>query len=132
MGNNIKYKFAKKGCGYDTLHPIFCFAHFTHTSYFTEKNAKEDVCSLYSFFTALQKISLLTWRDIKTKPRMFHFHEIPGDKPIYNEMKIKEDTLLIQMKLTGDRESRIVGFFDEKNIFNIVAYDYNHKIYPDN
>lgn len=131
MGKKVKYKFAKKGCGYDSLHPSFGFRYFTHTSYFTEQNSKEPFCSLYDFFSALQKVSSLTWREIKTKPKMFHFHEIPGDKAIYNEIKIK-DTLLIQMKLTGDRESRVVGFFDESNVFNIVAYDYNHNIYPDN
>lgn len=135
MGNKTKYKFAKKGCGYDTLYPGFGFMYFKHTSYFTEQNAKEPLCNLYDFFSALQKISTLTWREIKQKPKMFHFHEIPGDKAIYNEIKFKEtvikDTLLIQMKLPGDRESRIVGFFDEANIFNIVAYDYNHNIYPD-
>ena len=132
MPDSKQYKFVKTECGYAKLYLIFRFSRYCHTSYFTELHSKESSCSLYAFFTALKKISSLTWQQIKTNPRMFHFHEIPGDKAIYSEVKIREDTLLIQMKLTGDKESRLVGFFDEENIFNVVAYDYNHKIYPEN
>ena len=56
MGKQGKYKFAKKGCGYDTLYPSFGFRYFYHTSYFTELNAKESLCS-NSFFEELEVIN---------------------------------------------------------------------------
>ena len=35
-------------------------------------------------------------------------------------------------KIPGEKQSRIVGYFDNENVFNIVAYDYKHSIYKRN
>lgn len=71
----------------------------------------------------------MTWSQIKMSGN-FHFHEIDFDKNINSKLKILPEISLMQFKLSGDRKSRIVGYFDNNNVFNIVAYDYSHKIYP--
>ena len=59
----------------------------------------------------------------------FHFHEIDDDKNINARLMIDEKIVIVQFKILGEKQSRIVGYFDNENVFNIVAYDYNHNIY---
>ena len=71
-----------------------------------------------------------TWGEIKQDSVKFHYHAIENDKSIYKEIKFKDEIpTLYQFKLLGCKQSRIIGFYDEKNNFNIVAYDYSHQIY---
>ena len=90
----------------------------------------QDKKELHDFFVNMAKFSNQQWKVIKTNPKMFHFHEIDNDKDINARLHIDEDVLLVQFKITGEKQSRIVGYFDDKNVFNIIAYDYDHKIYP--
>lgn len=125
-----KNSFSNQKPHYENLFPVFSFRNYKESDFFKEndiKNKKE----FFSFFSKMQSFSSLKWKDIKTN-KQFHFHEIDYDKHINSKLKIAEEISLVQFKLIGDKESRVIGFFDNDNVFNIVAYDYLHKIYPRN
>lgn len=119
--------FSKIKTVYEKLYPVFSFKNYKHSKFFESKNI-ENKKEFYNFFTHISGFSNLTWEKIKTGD--YHFHEIDNDKNINTKLKVSQEISLIQFKLSGDRESRIIGFFDSDNVFNVVAYDYNHKVYP--
>ena len=120
-----------KTTGYNELYPVFSFANFKESEFFTPEmiQKKEE---LYYFFVNMSKFSTQKWKDIKTKPNIYHFHEIDNDKNINAKLKIDEEITLVQFKIPGEKQSRIVGYFDNENVFNIVTYDYKHLIYKRN
>ena len=117
-----------KTLGYNELYPVFSFAHFKESNLFCPEmiQEKSEFCN---FFVNMAKFSVQKWKDIKANPRIFHFHEIDDDKNINARLMIDEKIVIVQFKIPGEKQSRIVGYFDNENVFNIVAYDYNHKIY---
>lgn len=116
--------------GIDNLFPCFSFRHFRHTKYFSKENSNQRDCNLYNFLEGLKSFSERTWGEIKKKPAQFHYHEIENDKSIYKEISFEDEIpTLYQFKLPSDRQSRVVGFYDEKNDFNVVIYDYSHQVY---
>lgn len=133
MKNNFKTLLSqpiKTNSGYNNLKPLFSFENFCSdncNSYFCEKMITKKK-EFINFFLGMRKFSNLTWKDIK-EDKQFHFHEIDTDKNINSKLKIDETIPLVQFKLPDDKESRIIGYFDSKNIFNIVVYDYTHQIY---
>ncbi|MGN0728027.1 hypothetical protein [Treponema sp.] len=125
---NSKNSFiTKEKTGYEKTHPVFSFKSYISNDLFT-KEMDYTNHSLYNFFNHISVLSQLTWYDIKTR-KQYHFHDIENKKNINKMLKIDSDIVLTQFKIIGEQESRIIGYFDN-NIFYIVAYDYNHKIYP--
>ena len=125
----MKNNFGNPKSGYNNIYPDFSFKNYQISEYFKEidiSNKKE----FFNFFNNIQRFSSKTWEEIKKNKKQFHFHEIEFDKGIHSKLKIPNDIELIQFKLPSDKESRIVGYFDSDNIFNIVIYDYRHQIYP--
>lgn len=101
-----------------------------NSEYFSKENSNQKECNLYNFLEGLSAFSEKTWGEIKQDSVKFHYHAIENDKSIYKEIKFKDEIpTLYQFKLLGCKQSRIIGFYDEKNNFNIVAYDYSHQIY---
>lgn len=134
MKNNFSYSDIPKittNDGHNECTPVFSF-----TNYCTDKlNAKyfnkNAICKkeeFINFFLGLRDFSQCKWKDIKTH-HQFHYHEIDDDKNINSKLSIDETIPLVQFKFPGDKESRVIGFFDSNNIFNIVLYDYSHQIY---
>lgn len=117
-----------KTSGHNELHPVFSFANFKKSAFFTPEmiTGKSE---LYDFFVNMADFSTQKWKDIKTKPKIFHFHEIDNDKNINAKLDVSEEIALVQFKIPGEKQSRVVGYFDSGNVFNIVVYDYNHQIY---
>lgn len=70
----------------------------------------------------------MTWRELR-QDSQFHCHDID------NGFKFTDPELEgwppIQIKLPGMKRGRLVGFIDEKFVFNVVKYDKDHIIYPD-
>lgn len=128
---SIKNQFiSKENCGIDKFFPCFSFRYFKHNKYFSKENSNQKECNLYNFLEGLSAFSEKTWGEIKQDSVKFHYHAIENDKSIYKEIKFKDEIpTLYQFKLLGCKQSRIIGFYDEKNNFNIVAYDYSHQIY---
>lgn len=120
-----------KTTGYNELYPFFSFAHFKESVFFTP-DMIQDKAELYDFFVNIASFSTQKWKDIKINPKIFHFHEIDDDKDINAKLKIDDEITLVQFKIPGEKQSRIVGYFDNENVFNIVAYDYKHSIYKRN
>lgn len=125
-------QFSVSKTGYYDLYPIFGFSHYSNTRYFTKEHSNESECNLHSFLEALKNISKMRWKEIISAAKQFHYHIIPNEKRIYKELFNQNEEIpeLYQFKLTGDRQSRIVGYFDSFYNFQIVAYDYKHQIYP--
>lgn len=123
-----KNLFASEKSGYESLYPVFSFRYYKESEFFKE-NDTESKKEFHRFFSRISGFSSMTWGKIKLSGS-YHFHEIDNDKHINSKLKINQGISLVQFKLSGDKESRVVGYFDNDNVFNIVAYDYNHKIYP--
>ena len=121
-------RFPAHNTGYDRLYPVFTFREYRESRFFEARDI-ENKRELFNFFSNISSFSSLTWQQIKISGN-YHFHEIDSDKDINSKLNVPEEISLIQFKLSGDRESRIIGYFDDRNVFNIVAYDYKHKIYP--
>jgi hypothetical protein len=83
-------------------------------------------------FERLKTMSGLKWRAIRDSSQ-FHFHPIEweetsepnGFKHLPPELK---EFPPLQFKLF--RECRVVGFFNQNNIFELVWIDRDHKVYP--
>lgn len=118
--------------GYYDLYPIFGFSRYSNTKYFTKEHSNETECNLHNFLESLSNISKMKWKEIIYAAKQFHYHIIPNEKKIYKELFNENEEIpeLYQFKLTGDRQSRIIGYFDSIYTFQIVAYDYKHQIYP--
>lgn len=128
--DSLKNKF-KINTGYNSSYPVFTFKAYTASEYYKKSDhTQKSDNELFDFLSRMSEFSRKTWTEIKQTPKMFHFHDIERDNMIFSKLKIDNDTPLVQFKLTGDKESRIVGYFDEKNVFSIIAYDYNHRVYP--
>ena len=93
--------------------------------YKSTSRTKED---FYQFLCGCQKICGMTWRELR-QDSQFHCHDID------NGFKFTDPELEgwppIQIRLPGMKQGRLVGFIDEKFVFNVVKYDKDHIIYPD-
>lgn len=115
--------------GYYKLTPIFSFADYIETSeYFSEEHANETRNSLYKFLHNIRELSKLSWGEIQSKPKTFHFHEIKKDIPILSK-KEYNSVDIFQVKIPGQKQGRFIGFFDKNNVFHILIYDSQHNVY---
>lgn len=116
-----------KGKGFDNIKPIFSFAEYKNSDLFKIEDCT-DKSELHKFLSRLANFSKFTWGEIKRSGK-FHFHIVDYDKKVYKLIDDK-NLELHQFKVQGDGEARIIGYFNTENIFCIVAYDYNHQLYP--
>lgn len=126
---NNKYMF-KPNIGHNKLYPSFTFKNYRKSDYFTIEDSNEARHNLYNVFDGLTQLSNFTWEWIKNNPRIFHFHDI--DIYVAELHKFNDSIDYSQFKVPNLAQGRFVGYFDENNVFNIVLYDANHKIYSRN
>ena len=117
------------GEGYYKHHPVFSFRYYKQIDkYYSLEHSNQHKNGFYNFLNAVKDFSSMTWQDISKKSKQFHFHEVDKEIPELNDFEI-EDVSFVQFKLPNHKQSRFVGFFDERNIFNIVIFDYGHNVY---
>jgi hypothetical protein len=133
QGPSTKFKIPVPKAPIDDLYPSFCFRHYHRNGkkYCIEKllKTKEHIW----LFHGLHDISQMKWRDLK-QSHVFHAHEVNWDdtaeKNGFNHLpQPLQEIPPFQIAPYG--VCRIFGFFDEKNSYNIVWIDREHKIYPD-
>ena len=116
-----------------SLRPYFSFRyyHSEHKRYTFEHFERKEF--LY-FFKRLKELSAYTWGQIFGEHRgFFHAHEIN-----WNETKEKQGFCHLPKDLRGFpayqfeifKEARIVGYFNQDNVFKIIWVDRFHEIYP--
>lgn len=135
--NQFKYNKPKKintimapKCGYHDLFPVFSFKNYVVPNcYFSAEHSNEKRNSLYNFFVNIRELSQFNWGYMKNKPSVFHFHSIDEDIPGLQDFNHID---LAQFKVPGQKQGRFIGYFDEKNIFNILIYDSQHNVYSRN
>jgi hypothetical protein len=111
--------------GYEKCFPIFSFKHFLKdTEYYTREDSSSDKNSLFNFLNSAKDFSNQTWGEIK-RCHGFHAHSVNESVPESNHLNVS----LFQFKLPNHSEGRFVGYFDENNVFCVLLYDRNHKIY---
>ena len=125
--NKLKNKTVGINQGYNNKCPVFSFSDYQQNDeYFSYIDSKEERNLLYNFLPNLKDFSQLSWYQIKINPAMFHCHEVEKDIKGLDDYR---DIDLVQFKLPGQKQGRIIGFFDENNVFKILLYDANHQIY---
>ncbi|MHB8276521.1 MAG: hypothetical protein ACYDIA_02560 [Candidatus Humimicrobiaceae bacterium] len=126
------YKFsAESKPAYWIQNPVFSFTHYIHDNKKWSFECINNIRDFYKFFENLKRISSLTWGDIE-QSHEFHFHPINWRKDNVPDVikKLPENIKgfrLVQFKAFG--ESRIVGFFNSKNVFEFLLVDKNHLIF---
>ena len=114
-------------------HPAFSFKHYEHGHKRYSVKCIANVKDFYTIFERLRAMSQLKWKDIVDAPDTYHFHiiewkyssEPSGFKHLSSEFK--EEPTALQFKVF--RECRAVGFFNTKNIFELIWIDRDHKVY---
>ena len=77
----------------------------------------------------LKTLSSLRWKEIRLSGN-YHFHDIEwkqSNEPKGFNTSILKDFPALQFKLF--QECRILGFFNQNNVFEIVWVDRHHKVY---
>ena len=104
--------------------PMFSFQHYDHGHGDFSVCCINAIDDFHSMFERLQTMSQLKWKKIRSTAHMFHFHPIdwsdtsrPNGIPSLNA-KFKEVPPVWQFK--NFKECRIIGFFNQDNIFEIV------------
>ena len=117
------------GKGYYKYHPVFSFRYYKQIDkYYSLEHSNQHKNGFYKFLNASKDFGNMTWEDISKNSKQFHFHEVDKEIPELNDFEI-EDVSFVQFKLPNHKQSRFVGFFDERNIFNVVIFDYCHNVY---
>ena len=112
---------------YYALTPIFSFAKYIETKdYFSPEDANQDRHSLFDFFRNIREFSKITWGEMRTNPKIYHFHSFEENISILAGFNDRD---LEQFKIPGLKQGRFIGFFDGA-VFNILVYDANHKGNP--
>ncbi len=126
--NQQKHYSFTTGQGYYKHHPVFSFRYYKQLDkYYSIEHSNKHKNGFYKFLNSSKDFSNMTWRDISKDSKQFHFHDIDKDIPELQDFEIK-DVVFVQFKLPNHKQSRFVGFFDERSIFNIVIFDYDHNI----
>ena len=112
--------------------PIFSFKYFEHGHGRFGKEAIKTKEDWQEMIHGLHKISQFPWGEIKENRRIFHAHEISKTnrhRPRFIEVmpQILKENPPFQFK--SHHECRVVGFFDNKAVFQIIWIDRNHEIY---
>lgn len=129
----LKYKIAPDRLPkYRDYKPIFGFLLYLHKlrnwSFECLQNKKEFLW----VFERFKGISNMTWEEIVKAP-MMNAHDVKWTLETLPE-KVKrlpqewKNFPLFQFKVF--KECRIFGLFDQKNVFQVLFLDRNHKIYP--
>ncbi|MDA8325368.1 MAG: hypothetical protein M0033_04035 [Nitrospiraceae bacterium] len=126
------HKFAAPVGGYYERYPEFSFKHYAHAHKEYSCRCITAIDDFYEFFEKLRAISALKWKDIKFSGH-YHFHPIEwsltAEPSGFKELPaILKGYPACQFKIFG--ECRIIGFFNQNNIFEIVWIDRHHKVYP--
>jgi len=120
--------------GHDDVYPIFAFTHTEiagKNNIFSFQDGRIKAKEYGALFEFLKNMSQKIWREIKSN-RFWHMHEVVwGDTTMSNKKlpQIFLDNPVWQFK--AGEERRIVGFFRNDNVFEIVWLDYDHTIYKD-
>lgn len=128
-----KYNFGAQKVPYDSEQPKFSFRYFDdgHPRY-----SAKAITTLKEWgwvLRGLKHASGETWRDIKGNRNHFHAHEVTWsttqEKGGFKHLAESFQRFpAFQFKVFDI--CRVFGFFDEKNIFQIVWIDRDHQIYP--
>lgn len=123
--------------GFDERRPRFAFdfAAFEKSDFCFDSKLIDGRKEYVKMLEALKKISLLTFREIRTG-KEHHFHEVNFEDtpvPVSNFMKclgVTDDSqgpTVVQFK--AFEEARIVGFIHAGIVYP-VWFDAKHKLYP--
>ena len=128
--SQITPKYTFKTSVNDQFPLLFSFKYFNEDQnckvYYTKK--MRDQNDFYNFMLGCKKIVDFTWKELK-EDSQFHCHEINNGFKFSGS--IIQDFVPLQIRLPGNKQGRIVGFIDEKFVFNVVKFDKEHQIYKD-
>lgn len=130
---STKNYFEEPKTGYDTHKPAFSFKHIeTEDKELFSIRTIEHKKDFYSLVEHLKGFSDLTWGEIKRNPRQFHAHDIDWNQSSHKGKKLPlVFTKFPAFQFKAFKECRIIGFFNDKNIFEIVWVDRDHVIYKE-
>lgn len=112
---------------YYTLTPAFSFTKYIEDKeYFSEEDSNEPRHSLFDFFRNIREFSKITWGEMRTNPKVYHFHSFDENLATLSGFNDRD---LEQFKIPGLKQGRFIGYFDGP-IFYILIYDANHKGNP--
>lgn len=129
-----KNKFVPGEVGCNNRYPEFSYRFYSHNHKKYSCKCIDEVEEFHEMFERLKAMSGLKWYDIKKARHQYHFHEIEWHETSepFGFSKDIPRTLQVypacQFKLF--KECRIIGFFNQNSIFEIVWIDRNHEVYP--
>ena len=129
----LKNQFVTPKVGFYDEKPTFSFEHYQHAHQKYSAICIQECEDFHTMFDRLKSMSKLTWKDILEAQHIYHFHPVEwistsernGFKLMPSELN---EVPAWQFKLF--KECRIFGFFNQKNIFELVWIDRDHKVYP--
>lgn len=124
-------KFAIGKVGYYEKYPEFSFRYYDDNHKHYSVKCIVQIKDFYEAFNRFKSLSSLKWKDI-AQSGSYHFHDIEWNettepKGFNNLPSVLRGYPACQFKLF--KECRIIGFFNENNIFEIVWIDRNHQMY---
>lgn len=126
-------KFAPSDAGFHKRNPEFSFTHYQHDHKEYSSVCIIDCGDFHTMFDRLKRMSQLTWQEIINASHMYHFHPIEWNKTSERhgfKLAPKELNEAPAWQFKSFRECRIIGFFNSKNIFELVWIDRDHQVYP--
>lgn len=132
-----KYKVVTEKPKYRTEYPKFCFKYYMSDDRKLSFKCIRDVNKFYLLFKNLKKYCCITWEQIISNSN-YHAHDVTWTldtlpdaiKKLQNNPKIIDNPLLQFNPFTKNDSERIIGFFDNDNIFQVLGIDKEHNIYP--
>lgn len=128
----LKHKFKPHEAGFYKKHPEFSFKHYQHNHKKYSAKCIIDYQDFHIMFERLKSMSQLKWKDIK-HTHMFHFHPIEWGKtsePKGFKLIPSDLNEAPAWQFKSFKECRMIGFFNQDNVFELVWVDRDHGIYP--
>jgi len=130
---SFKNEFAPSKAAFYDKNPAFSFVHYQH--HHKQYSAKHiiDYKDFHIMFERLQAMSQLKWKDIINTPQMYHCHPINWSKtPEVHGFNLLPPALneAPPWQFKSFKECRIIGFFNQNSVFELVWIDRDHKACP--
>jgi hypothetical protein len=129
----LKNEFAPNPAAFYDKKPKFSFTHYQHDHKDYSVKYIKEYKDFHTMFERLKAMSQFQWKDIIKSPQVFHFHPIEwAQTSEANGFRLSPAELneVPAWQFKSFKECRIIGFFNNKSIFELIWIDRDHKVYP--
>lgn len=130
---------AEKEYNFETTKPAFYDYYPAYSFKYYEHNHRDysavHITQSSDFHEMFEKLNIMAqkkWKEMINSPKYFHFHRIKWESTAepngFKNLNHKELPPAWQFK--SFKECRMIGFFNSRNIFEVVWIDREHKVYP--